>query len=73
MSATIFAFADADRTVIIDSVSFQTEEAIEAPFPIQDDSATRLEEKLDKALRMMATMQQRIDSLDATLMRVLMR
>ena len=75
MSATIFAFSDADRTVIIDSVPFQTEDVIEAPFPIesQEDPLARLEEKLDRALRLMATMQQRIDSLDATLMRVLMR
>lgn len=74
MSATIFALADPDRTVIIESVPFQTEDVIEAPFPVsQDDPAARLEEKLDTALRMMMKLQQRIDSLDATLMRVLMR
>ena len=77
MSATIFALPDPDRTVIIESVPFQTEDVIEAPFPVEeaapDASVARLEQKLDQALRMMAVMQQRIDSLDATLMRVLMR
>ncbi|HEX6084587.1 MAG TPA: hypothetical protein VF266_08670 [Thermoanaerobaculia bacterium] len=77
MSATIFALPDPDRTVIIESVPFQTEDVIEAPFPVEeaapDASVARLEQKLDQALRMLAVMQQRIDSLDATLMRVLMR
>jgi hypothetical protein len=77
MSATILHLPDADRTVIIESVPFQTEDVIEAPFPIEPapaaDAVARLEEKLDTALRMIARMQQRIDSLDATLMRVLMR
>ena len=73
MSATIFALPDPDRTVIIESVPFQTEDAVEAPFPIEAPSTQGLEEKLDRALRMLAVMQQRIDSLDATLMRVLMR
>ncbi|HVG25081.1 MAG TPA: hypothetical protein VND45_13050 [Thermoanaerobaculia bacterium] len=74
MSATIFALPDPDRTVIIESVPFQTEDVVEAPFPMApDDASSRLEAKLDHALRMIASMQQRIESLDATLMRVLMR
>lgn len=79
MSATIFALPnpDPDRTVIIESVPFRTEDVVEAPFPVAeaapDASLARLEEKLDTALRLMGRMQQRIDSLDATLMRVLMR
>ena len=60
MYATMLARPDLDpdRTVIL------------APVP---DSNARLEEKLDQAMRMIAAMQQRIESLDATLMRVLMR
>ena len=78
MYATMLAFPDADSTVVIESVPFQTEDVIEAPFPIdapaaQDDRMARLEEKLDAALLLMTRLQQRIDSLDATLMRVLMR
>lgn len=79
MSATILHLPDADRTVIIESVPFQTEDVVEAaPFPTEepardDDRMARLEEKLDTALRLLGRMQQRIDSLDATLMRVLMR
>jgi hypothetical protein len=77
MYATMLALPD-DRTVIIESVPFQTEDVLsEAPFPIDEpvagDATARLEEKLDTALHMIARMQQRIDSLDATLMRVLMR
>ena len=80
------AFADrADRTirgeefgtVILESVPFQTENIIDDPFPTEErlpeDPIARLEEKLDAALRAIAAMQQRIESLDATLMRVLMR
>ena len=75
MSATILHLPDADRTVIIESVPFRTEDVVEAPFPIEEPPAAqdRLEEKLDTALHMLARLQQRIDSLDATLMRVLMR
>ncbi len=58
---------DPDRTVVLQSVPFETEEA-RLPEP-----NARLEEKLDQAMRMIAAMQQRIESLDATLMRVLMR
>ena len=78
------AFADrADRTirgeefgtVILESVPFQTENI--DPFPVEElppqDPIARLEEKLDAALKAIAAMQQRIESLDETLMRVLMR
>jgi hypothetical protein len=54
---------DPDRTVVLQSVPFET----------TPDPNARLEEKLDQAMRMIAAMQQRIESLDATLMRVLMR
>lgn len=63
-------------TVILESVPFRTEDVIDAPFPMAEppaDPLARLEEKLDTALRTIAAMQQRIESLDATLMRVLMR
>ena len=50
----------------------------ETPFdldqpPQPQDRIADLERKLDTAIRMMSTMQQRIESLDTTLMRVLMR
>lgn len=80
------AFADrADRTirgeefgtVILESVPFRTESVVEEPFPVEEprpeDPIARLEEKLDAALKAIAVMQQRIESLDTTLMRVLMR
>ncbi len=80
------AFADrADRTirgeefgtVILESVPFLTENVVDEPFPAEEhlpqDPVARLEAKLDAALRAIAVMQQRIESLDATLMRVLMR
>ena len=81
MYATILARPDLDpdRTVILESVPFETEDIVEAPFPVeaaapaQDAALARLEGKLDHAMRIMAAMQQRIESLDATLMRVLMR
>src|ERR1043165_7542747 len=65
-------------TVILESVPFRTESVIEtpvAPFPMDEpsDPMVRLEQKLDAALRAIALMQQRIESLDATLARVLMR
>ena len=72
------AVHDFTDTVILESVPFRTESVVEpideTPFPIADEPpAPRLEEKLDAAIRMIAAMQQRLDSLDATLMRVLMR
>jgi hypothetical protein len=63
-------------TVILESVPFRTESVVEEPFPVDEppaDPVSRLEEKLDAALRAIALMQQRIESLDTTLMRVLMR
>lgn len=82
-----FALADrADRTirgeefgtVILESVAFRTEPLVDEPFPVDEPASpehatARLEAKLDAALRAIAAMQQRIESLDATLMRVLMR
>ena len=79
------AFADrADRTirgeefgtVILESVPFRTESLVEEPFPIEEpptDPTARLEQKLDAALHAITLLQQRIESLDTTLMRVLMR
>jgi hypothetical protein len=79
----MFALADDpttvlyDRTVHAEEFGFRTESVVEEPFPIDDpapgDPIARIEEKLDAALRAMAVMQQRIESLDTTLMRVLTR
>lgn len=64
-------------TVILESVPFRTESVLETPAaiaaPIELDPMQRLEEKLDLALRAIANLQQRVESLDATLARVLMR
>ena len=38
-----------------------------------DDAIVRLEQKLDLALRQIASLQQRLESMDATLMKMLMR
>lgn len=38
-----------------------------------EDAITRLEQKLDLALRQIAALQQRLESMDATLMKMLMR
>ncbi|HEX9985413.1 MAG TPA: hypothetical protein VGF69_19305 [Thermoanaerobaculia bacterium] len=44
-----------------------------APAPQSADPIVRLEQKLDTALQMILTLQHRIDSLDTTLARLLMR
>ena len=43
------------------------------PVPEPEDAMVRMEQKLDLALRQLTALQQRLESLDATLMRVLMR
>lgn len=45
--------------------------AVEAP--VSDDPIVRLEQKLDMAMRMISAMQHKLESLDATLARLLMR
>jgi hypothetical protein len=40
--------------------------------PVEEDPIVRIEQKLDLALRQITALQQRLESLDTTLMRVLM-
>ena len=50
--------------------------AVETEVPIQtpsDDPIARLEQKLERALAMIATLQHKLDSIDATLARALNR
>ena len=71
------AFADrADRTIRGEEFGTVILKSVNDPVPLEarpEDPIARLEAKLDAALRAIAAMQQRIESLDATLMRVLMR
>ncbi len=66
-----------EDTVVLESVAFQTEpyEVVfeDDPPPQPQDRIAQLEQKLDAAIRMIAAMQQRIESLDTTLMLVLTR
>lgn len=41
--------------------------------PLAEDSVSRLEQKLDLALRQLAALQQKVDSIDTTLARLLNR
>jgi hypothetical protein len=67
-----FAVQDDLGTIVtmpLETTPFRT---VAAPLP-EADRVSRLEEKLDAALRQVAALQQRLESMDQTLMRMLMR
>ena len=68
-----FAIDDDYGTMITPGAVLPVVEAAPAAEPLSDDPIARLEQKLDTALRMLATLQQKIDSLDVTLARALNR
>jgi hypothetical protein len=72
-----FEIGEEYGTVILPPGSNKTEEpapeAAAAAPAVSDDPMVRLEQKLDAAMRMIAVMQHKLESLDATLARLLTR
>jgi hypothetical protein len=71
-------FSYGDQTVLqLREQTFDVQEELATvmalPVPEPEDPMVRMEQKLDLALRQITALQQRLESLDATLMRVLLR
>lgn len=67
-----FEIAEEYGTVVLQPGAAAPEETPAAE-TLPDDPIARLEQKLDAALRMINSMQHKLESLDATLARLLMR
>lgn len=68
-----FEIAEEYGTVVLQPGAAAPEETLAAETSLPDDPIARLEQKLDAALRMINSMQHKLESLDATLARLLMR
>jgi hypothetical protein len=70
-----FEIGEEYGTVVLPPKPAAEPEPADAPAatPIPEDPLARIEQKLDLAMRMIAAMQHKLESLDATLARLLMR